>query len=181
MLENTRTYFEILVILSLINGCDLMKGLAIVFFVTLSSVVVGVPAAYIVLDQSGMLGEQMNDEMIELSVFEGNNHSTGDPYVINEILINGNVLDINLSYSGGCATHAFDLFAPNSFLESSPPQTTLYLYHESNDDYCEAWITEVVSFDLQPLADLFADMYKSHHGDVLCNLHGTAFSLHYSF
>ena len=50
-----------------------------------------------------------------------------DEYALNSAIIDGDILKVNLSYSGGCETHQFTLVASNTFLESFPVQLHVYI------------------------------------------------------
>jgi hypothetical protein len=52
--------------------------------------------------------------------------------------------------------------SPSVFMESEPVQAGLFLRHESNDDMCEAYITETKKFDLTPIKELYQQMYGPH-------------------
>jgi hypothetical protein len=71
-----------------------------------------------------------------------------DPLIINSAEVNHDCLDISLSYGGGCAEHVIQLVWLISPTLGDPE---LRLFHESNNDPCEAYITELISFDLIPL------------------------------
>ena len=70
---------------------------------------------------------------------------------INEVSISGNTLQVNVSYSGGCKEHSFELVHKKEMTKSMPPILTVYLVHENNEDYCEEYITENLQFDLSDL------------------------------
>jgi len=59
-----------------------------------------------------------------------------DPFIINKVRLFKNILYFNISYSGGCIKHDFQLFA-SSFMESDPVQVNVLLSHENNDDPCD--------------------------------------------
>ncbi len=56
-----------------------------------------------------------------------------DPFIINKVRLFKNILYFNISYSGGCIKHDFQLIA-SSFMESDPVQVNVLLSHENNDD-----------------------------------------------
>lgn len=64
-------------------------------------------------------------------------------YSLNSINLVGNILTLNVSYSGGCEEHVFELVLGT--------QTDLYLSHNANGDRCEAYLTENLKFDLSPI------------------------------
>ena len=82
-----------------------------------------------------------------------------DGLAIDDVTLNGNVLDVDLSYGGGCARHEIDLALVNGWLESDPVQVHGFLSHEDHDDPCDALITETRSFDLEPVATAYREAY----------------------
>ena len=62
----------------------------------------------------------------------------GDPYVVEmqpAPLLDGDVLRVTVSYSGGCADHTFEL-------AYSATGSQLWLQHDANGDLCEAYLTQ---------------------------------------
>ena len=84
-----------------------------------------------------------------------------DAFELNNININSDILTVNLSRSGGCVEHEYILYMNPVFKESNPVQADLYLYHNGFNDYCDAWITDSINFDLTPIAEL----YKAYYGE----------------
>jgi len=82
-----------------------------------------------------------------------------DPFTITSAKINGDCLEILLSFSGGCQAHEFIMT-----YQKLPNFETYYgqlkLGHNSHDDMCEAYITQTVSFNLAPLKDPNKDMIR---------------------
>lgn len=74
-----------------------------------------------------------------------------DAVQVNSVRLAETCLYINVSYSGGCENHEFDLTWDGSVLESLPPQLPLRLHHDSNGDQCEAWLTRTISFSVDGL------------------------------
>ena len=93
-----------------------------------------------------------------------------DAYTINAATLEGDTLSINVSYSGGCETHAFTLVAEQRFLESFPVQLRVSLAHNANNDPCEALITEVYHFDLTPLKEAYQTSYQKDEGTIALRL-----------
>jgi len=62
--------------------------------------------------------------------------------------INGSVLEITVSYSGGCEEHIFRLYTDQKYMKSYPPQLNLFLEHIDNNDRCRAMIIKKLSFDV---------------------------------
>lgn len=57
-------------------------------------------------------------------------------------------LMLNVSYSGGCEAHEFNLYSKNEYAKSYPPQLSLFLEHIDNGDNCRARIYKDLIFDL---------------------------------
>ena len=93
-----------------------------------------------------------------------------DAYVINAATLEGDTLRVNVSYSGGCETHAFTLVAEQRFLESFPVQLRVSLAHNANGDTCEAWITEDYHFDLTPIKEVYQKSYRTDTGTIVLRL-----------
>lgn len=93
-----------------------------------------------------------------------------DPFELNEVEIDGDILMLSVSYSGGCESHDFWLFmSPPVFLESYPVQANLYLRHDGHNDACEAYITEEISFDVNRIRDLYYEFYGGYD-DIILNV-----------
>jgi len=93
-----------------------------------------------------------------------------DSFDLNSVAVSGNEIFLNLSYSGGCEEHEFELFmSPGAFLESNPVQANLFMRHNDKDDACDAYITTEVSFDLTPLAELYQQLY-GRKGEIILNV-----------
>lgn len=93
-----------------------------------------------------------------------------DAYTINAATLEGDTLRINVSYSGGCETHAFTLVAEEQFLESFPVQLRVSLAHNANSDTCEALITEDYHFDLTPIKEAYQTGYRTDTGEIALRL-----------
>ena len=74
-----------------------------------------------------------------------------DAFQIQEAGVASDLLQVELSYGGGCRTHDVKGVAWGGWMESNPVQVRLFLSHEDFDDPCDAWITEDRRFDLGPL------------------------------
>jgi hypothetical protein len=70
---------------------------------------------------------------------------------INSATVEKDLLNISLSYSGGCKEHYINVFAYTAISKSIPPQLTLQISHNANNDLCEAYITRKMQFDLSVL------------------------------
>jgi hypothetical protein len=83
-----------------------------------------------------------------------------DPFELKSIEIVRDTITLDITHSGGCKEHSYTLFmSPAAFLESFPAQANLYLRHNGHSDACEALIRTTVSFNLQPIAELYQNFY----------------------
>ena len=48
------------------------------------------------------------------------------------------------------------MYWDGTFLESNPVQVELVLTHDANGDSCEAWLSQVVVFDLKSISAMWA-------------------------
>ncbi len=76
---------------------------------------------------------------------------TSDPFELGEITVNGDEVNVTVSYAGGCAPHTFEIIWNEAISLSNPPHISLVIIHEANGDNCEAYITEVLSFKIDSL------------------------------
>jgi hypothetical protein len=74
-----------------------------------------------------------------------------DGVTITSVTIQDDLLKLMVSYGGGCKPHDFQLFAWKGIAKSNPPQAELLLSHDAHNDFCEAYLTRELEFDLVPL------------------------------
>jgi len=91
-----------------------------------------------------------------------------DAFQINSASLAGDSLNMNLPYRGACNSHDFTLFA-SSFMESFPVQVNLNMRHLGYGDPCDAYPSEDLIFNLQPLRDSYVEFYGST-GQINLNL-----------
>ena len=75
----------------------------------------------------------------------------GDRTSISRMEVLGDFLSINVSYSGGCEEHEFELITDGRYSATYPPEIELVLRHDANNDRCRSYIDETLFFDLKPL------------------------------
>ncbi len=92
-----------------------------------------------------------------------------DELTISGGAIEGIVLEIYVSYGGGCGDHEFILLGRPDFKESYPVQIDLYVHHRNIDDYCEAIVGDTLCFDVRRVAELYEGIYQSCD-DILINV-----------
>jgi len=93
-----------------------------------------------------------------------------DKYALNSATITDDILNISVSYSGGCEDHQFTLVASNAFLESFPVQLHTAIAHNANGDTCEAYPTENYRFDLTPIKTMYQVAYRQEAGTIIFRL-----------
>ena len=95
----------------------------------------------------------------------------GAPTRLGEAALLGDTLSVGASYSGGCADHRFTLCWPDqAFAESWPVQARLEVLNQPQDDGCQAWLTERLSFDVSPLKSLWRVEYGLGPGEIVLRL-----------
>lgn len=75
----------------------------------------------------------------------------GDPYNFEKVELNGDFLELIVSYGGGCKEHDFVLQGDPRIMKSLPPQMNIVLVHNANQDNCRAYITDTLRYDLKPV------------------------------
>jgi hypothetical protein len=65
--------------------------------------------------------------------------------------INGDILTMIVSYSGGCKEHVFNAHATKIYMKSMPPQIGLMIEHINNEDNCRSIVTDTLLFNLTPI------------------------------
>ncbi|MYB96243.1 hypothetical protein F4054_23300 [Candidatus Poribacteria bacterium] len=93
-----------------------------------------------------------------------------DAYALNSATITDDMLNISVSYSGGCEDHQFTLVASDTFLESFPVQLHVSIAHDANGDTCEAYPTENYRFDLTPIKTMYQAAYRQEAGTIILRL-----------
>lgn len=83
--------------------------------------------------------------------FENYDSLARDPVFIHEAFVDGECLNIKLSYSGGCEDHTIDLARMHPWSASSSTVPTFEIRHNANNDMCEAYFTQELRYNLTPL------------------------------
>ncbi len=63
----------------------------------------------------------------------------------------GDYVVFDVSYSGGCAEHSFDLITSGEFTATYPPEVEIKLMHNKNGDGCRSIIDKKLYFYMEPL------------------------------
>lgn len=65
-----------------------------------------------------------------------NNTASSDPITIDTIEIRRNIMYIDVTYSGGCEEHEFQVIGSNAVAKSMPAIRSIQLIHKANGDTC---------------------------------------------
>ena len=99
-----------------------------------------------------------------------------DAVKINKASISGNIMTLEVTYTGGCKEHRFELIGREMISKSLPPIRSVKLVHTGNGDDCTTTITHPVKFDIRDLA------YKQEAGsEIMLKVEGVEDRLLYSF
>jgi len=91
--------------------------------------------------------EEIDHELMEMIFADENNMpSVGDQFFIDTAYIQGDVLEMWIGYSGGCEKHEFEMYV----VTENPD---LMLFHNANNDACEAFLSTRLYINLIPLRD----------------------------
>ncbi|NRA13246.1 MAG: hypothetical protein HRT57_14970 [Crocinitomicaceae bacterium] len=75
-----------------------------------------------------------------------------DAYEILSARVEGNNLYLEISYTGGCAHHRFECIGSEAISKSLPPQRSIKLIHNDDNDSCESLVKQTIKVDIQPFA-----------------------------
>lgn len=77
-----------------------------------------------------------------------------NPFIIKSIHLFEKEIEINVSYTGGCKTHEFQLVVDKNLKMRQGKDIDLNLRHNDNGDRCKRIVNERLIFDLSPLLQL---------------------------
>lgn len=80
-----------------------------------------------------------------------NGYSEGDTFEFKSINRNGDILEVEITYSGGCETHSFEVIWDGIIYTDDPCHANLIIVHDAHGDSCEAAITKTLYIDLKEL------------------------------
>lgn len=91
------------------------------------------------------------------------NFQIGDPFIIEKVGIEKNILKLKLSHRGGCKSHYFDILWDGSCHDINPVQIKLIVKHHSREEMNKAYINQLLEIDLQQLmGKLYTEPIKVH-------------------
>ncbi len=94
--------------------------------------------------------EQVNPKTVTAQL--GDVTLDSDPLTINSVSIDGNIMTIDIEYSGGCEEHWVDLIGSFSVMKSLPAKRSIKLMHTANNDNCRKIVNETLMFDISAFA-----------------------------
>lgn len=116
-----------------------------VFFVL--PVVIGCKAQY----TSTKAAKAVSEKVMEIEINPDFSPPDRVDFTIDSGRVKGKVLSLYLRYYGGCKEHDFQLVGTNYIKKSLPPQTELFLVHQTNSDSCYRPMQKVINFNLSKL------------------------------
>jgi len=85
---------------------------------------------------------------VENNRTSGKGNTVSNPFEIKGVERTGDILKVEVSYSGGCEQHTFDVLWGGQILLTEPCQINLILTHDANGDACEAYLSKTLEIDL---------------------------------
>jgi len=89
--------------------------------------------------------------------------NSSDTQIINTFL-SDSILTLNISYSGGCEVHSFELIGSKMTQKSLPPIRGVMLIHHANNDDCRELIKQELRFNV--------NKFKFQGGGIMLSLKG---------
>ena len=99
-----------------------------------------------------------------------------DEISINSVVVSGNTLILNVTYSGGCKEHSFDMVGSQMVAKSLPPIRQIRLIHKNNGDHCRSIVSKTIIVDLRKMADV-----QVTGSEIILNLQGWNGRINYTF
>ena len=96
---------------------------------------------------NSVVPENAKEAILDLSA---NVDQRTDPFRIKHMEQVGDFILIDVSYSGGCEMHVFDLISNGQFTATYPTELETILVHYANGDKCRSIVDERIYFDLRP-------------------------------
>jgi hypothetical protein len=118
--------------------------------------------------------ETNSETMLKATI--GDIETPSDLIQITGVTISGNIMSIDVNYSGGCEEHNFQLIGSVNISKSLPPIRSVKLVHNANGDACRKLEERTLVFDISDLT------YKQEAGSVIyLTLDGWKDRIEYTF
>jgi len=94
----------------------------------------------------------INKEVFDnLELNRRNGLSKGGKFEFKSVKRSNNVLEVELTFSGGCEIHTIDVVWDGVIFTDSPCSINLMIIHNDNNDKCEAHITKTFFINIKEL------------------------------
>lgn len=103
----------------------------------------------------------MTMEVVKVKAEQKELGGKSDPFTITAVEVRGNLLYIDLEYSGGCEVHYFKVNGSPMIAKSLPPIRAIEVLHEANLDSCRELKEVKLEIDVKALA------YKQEKGSEI--------------
>lgn len=118
--------------------------------------------------------ETNSETMLKATI--GDIETPSDLIQITGVTISGNIMSIDVNYSGGCGEHNFQLIGSENIAKSLPPIRSVKLVHIANGDACRKLEVRTLVFDISDLT------HKQEAGSVIyLTLDGWKDRIEYTF
>ena len=114
-------------------------------------------------------------------IVESADPGPADPFEVVGYSLDGDILKIDVSYSGGCETHEFVGLVGSAIGESFPVQMWGRIAHDDRNDPCDSIVQGTISLDLSPIRELYRGSYGVGAATVVLNLSPIEQAIPYSF
>lgn len=105
-------------------------------------------------DESAQFVVRLNESVFnQINTDRINDKPTGDSYTLNSASREGNIISLEVSYSGGCKNHKFELIWDGKVYVQDPSHVNFMLIHDADGDQCEAWLTKTFKINLEQLIE----------------------------
>jgi len=95
-----------------------------------------------------------------------------DPFKMHDASVQGDMLSIQVSYSGGQEEHQFTLYWSGIVARSYPGQTVMHLKHDAQGDAGEKAVKQTLEFDLSKVEKPMRITIRTDHGDAESVMYG---------
>lgn len=89
------------------------------------------------VDKNETTKKTMDIIKVKAEVVENSKIEKSDPFTIDTIEIRGNIMYIDVTYSGGCEAHEFSVIGSPFIAKSMPAIRGVQVLHNANSDSCE--------------------------------------------
>lgn len=93
-------------------------------------------------------------------------------YRIDQTRIIANVLEVAVTYGGGCKARDFQLVWDRTFSDDATPRATARLSDATTGDNCKAFLSETVQVDLADIRAEYAEAFGTASGTVSIDIDG---------